>query len=69
VEYTTTRPAAPTTDGTDAVLTEESPLPARAGDAVVDDVIDSENLDADHDDDASLRFHSMSDIHVACTGG
>jgi hypothetical protein len=30
---------------------------------VVDDV-DDENLDADHDDDAPLRFRNMSDILV-----
>jgi hypothetical protein len=60
VEYTTTRPAAPTTDGTDEASTEESPLPAgKIGDT---EVVDDENLDADHDDDAPLRFLSMSDI-------
>jgi hypothetical protein len=62
VEYTTTRLAAPITDGTDEAPTEESPLPAGAGDVEVDDDIDDENLDADHDDDAPLRFRSMSDI-------
>jgi hypothetical protein len=53
---------APTTDGVDEASIEESPLPAGAGDAVVDDDVDNENLDVDHDDDAPLRFHSMSDI-------
>jgi hypothetical protein len=62
VEYTTTGPAAPTMDGTDEALTEESPLPAGAGDVEVDDDVDDENLDADHDDDAPLRFRSMSDM-------
>jgi hypothetical protein len=61
-EYTTTGLIAPTADGTDEVLTEKSPLPARAGDAEVDNDTDDENLDADHDDDSSLRFRSMSDI-------
>jgi hypothetical protein len=62
VEYTTTGPAAPTTDGMDEAPTEESPLPARAGDAEVDNDVDNENLDADHDDDAPLRFRSMNNI-------
>jgi hypothetical protein len=39
-EYTTTGPAAPTTDGADEALIEESPLPAGAGDAEVEDDID-----------------------------
>jgi hypothetical protein len=55
VEYTTTGPAAPTVDGTDEAPTEESPLPARAGDAEVDNDVDDKNLDADYDDDAPLR--------------
>jgi hypothetical protein len=59
VEYTTTGPVAPTADGANEAPIEESPLPARAGDTEVDD---DENLDADHDDDAPLHFHSMSDI-------
>jgi hypothetical protein len=62
VEYTTTGPAAPMADGADEAPTEESPLPAGAGDTEVDDDIDDENLDANHDDDAPLCFHSMSDI-------
>jgi hypothetical protein len=62
VEYTTTRSAAPTMDGTDEAPIEESPLPAGAGDAEVDDDVDDENLDADQDDTALLCFHSMSDI-------
>jgi hypothetical protein len=62
VEYTTTGSAAPTADGADEALTEESPLPARAGDTKVDNNVDDENLDANHDDNASLRFHNMSDI-------
>jgi hypothetical protein len=62
VEYTTTGSVAPTTDGADEALTEESPLPARAGDTKVDNDVDDENLDANHDDNASLRFHNMSDI-------
>jgi hypothetical protein len=49
-------------DGADEAPTEESLLPARAGDTEVDDDVDDENLDADHDDDAPLRFRSMSDI-------
>ncbi len=62
VEYTTMGPAAPTVDGVNEAPTEESPLPARAGDAEVDDDVDDENLDADHDDNAPLLFRSMSDI-------
>jgi hypothetical protein len=62
VEYTTMGPAAPMVDGVDEAPTEESPLPTGAGDTEVDDDIDDENLDADHDDDAPLHFHSMSDI-------
>jgi hypothetical protein len=64
VEYTTTGPTAPTTDGTDEAPTEDSPLRAGAGDAEVDDDIDDENMDADHDDDIPLCFRSMSDILV-----
>jgi hypothetical protein len=62
VEYTTTGPTTPVADGADEAPTEESPLPTGAGDTAVDDDIDDENLDADHDDDAPLRFRSMSDI-------
>jgi hypothetical protein len=49
-------------DGADEAPTEESPLPAGVSDTEVDDDIDDENLDADHDDDAPLCFCSMSDI-------
>jgi hypothetical protein len=62
VEYSTTGPTAPMVDGADEAPTEESPLPAGAVDTKVDGDVDDENLDADHDDDAPLRFHSMSDI-------
>jgi hypothetical protein len=62
VEYTTTGPAAPTADGTDEAPIEELLLPTRAGDMEVDNNVDDENLDADHDDDAPLSFCSMSDI-------
>jgi hypothetical protein len=62
VEYITTGPASPTVDGADGASIEESPLPAGAGDTEVDDDVDDENLDADHNDDASLHFRSMSDI-------
>jgi hypothetical protein len=62
VEYTTTGPVAPMADGADEAPTEESLLPAGAGDTKVDDDVDDENLDANHDDDAQLRFRSMSDI-------
>jgi hypothetical protein len=55
-EYTTMGPAAPMADGADEAPIEESPLPAGAGDTEVDDDIDDENLDANHDDDAPLRF-------------
>jgi hypothetical protein len=55
-------PAAPMVDGADEAPTKESPLPAGAGDMEVDDDVDDENLDADHDNDALLHFHSMSDI-------
>jgi hypothetical protein len=49
-------------DGANEAPIEESPLPAGGGDAEVDD--DDENLDANHDDDAPLRFRSMSNIPV-----
>jgi hypothetical protein len=62
VKYTTTVPVAPTMDGADVAPIEESPLTARAGGTEVDDDVDDENLDADHDNDAPLRFCSMSDI-------
>jgi hypothetical protein len=62
VEYTMIGPTAPMVDGADEAPTEESSLPAGAGDTEVDDDTDDENLDADHDDDASPRFCSMSDI-------
>jgi hypothetical protein len=62
VEYTTTRPAAPMVNGADEALTEELPLPAEASDTKVDDNVDDENLDANHDDGAPLHFCSMSDI-------
>jgi hypothetical protein len=62
VEYTTTRSMAPMVDGADEAPTEESPLPAGASDIEVDDNVDDENIDADHDDDALLRFCSMSGI-------
>jgi hypothetical protein len=62
MEYTTMGLTAPTMDGADETPTEESPLPTRAGDAEVDDDVNAENLDADHDDDAPLHFRSMSDI-------
>jgi hypothetical protein len=64
VEYTTTGPASPTTDGVDEAPTEDSPLSTGASDAEVDDDVDDENLDVDHDDDAPLCFRSMSDILV-----
>jgi hypothetical protein len=54
--------AAQMADGADEALTEESPLPTGANDMEVDDDVDDENLDANHDDDAPLRFHNMSDI-------
>jgi hypothetical protein len=53
---------APIVDGADEAPTEESSLLARAGDTVVDNDTDDEILDADHDDDAPLRFRSMSVI-------
>jgi hypothetical protein len=61
VEYTT-GPAAPMAAGADEEPTEESPLPAGACDTEVDDDIDDKNLDADHNDDALLRFRSMRGI-------
>jgi hypothetical protein len=64
VEYTTTRPVAPMMNGAAEAQTEESLLPAGAGDAKVDDDVDDENLDADHNNDAPLRFRSRSDILV-----
>jgi hypothetical protein len=62
MEYTTTGPATPMADGADEAPTEESPLPAGVRDTEVDDDINDEKLDADHDDDALLHFRSMSDI-------
>jgi hypothetical protein len=62
VEYTTTGPVSPTAGGADEVPIEESPLLAGGGDTEVDNGFDNENLDADHDDDAPLRFRSMSNI-------
>jgi hypothetical protein len=58
-------------DGADEAPTEESLLLAGAGDTEVDDNVDDKNLDADHDNDAPLRFCSMSDTRVrtTCTGG
>jgi hypothetical protein len=64
VEYTNTGPIAPTTDGTDEAPAEESSLPTGVGDTEVDADIDDENLDADHNNDSPLHFHSMSDILV-----
>jgi hypothetical protein len=55
-------PTALAADGTNEAPTEDSPLPAGAGDAKVYNDIDDENLDVDHDDGAPLCFHSMSDI-------
>jgi hypothetical protein len=49
-------------DGAAEAPIEESPLCAGAGDTEVDNDIDDENLHADHDNDAPLRFRSMSDI-------
>jgi hypothetical protein len=62
VEYTSTGPVAPTADGADEALTEESLLPPGASAMEVDDDVDYANLDADHDDDAPFRFHGMNDI-------
>jgi hypothetical protein len=62
VDYTTTGPTTPMVDGADEAPTEESLLPAGVGDTEVDDDIDDENLDADHDDNAPLRFGNMSNI-------
>jgi hypothetical protein len=58
VEYTTTRSMSPMADGVDQAPIEESPLPAGTGDTEVDDDVNDENLDVDHDDGAPLRFHS-----------
>jgi hypothetical protein len=62
VEYTTMGPTTPMADGEDEAPTEKPLLPAGAGNMEVDDNIDDENLDADHDDDVPLRFCSMSNI-------
>jgi hypothetical protein len=62
VEYTTMGSVALMADEVDEAPTEESPLPVGAGDMEVDDDVDDENLDADHHDDAPLRFRSMSGI-------
>jgi hypothetical protein len=59
VEYTTMGLAAPMANRANEVPTEDSPLLAGASDTEVDDDL---NLDADHDDDAPLRFRSMRDI-------
>jgi hypothetical protein len=56
VEYAITGLAAPMADGADEAPTEESSLPVGASDAEVDNDIDDENMDADHDDDAPLCF-------------
>jgi hypothetical protein len=48
--------------GADEAPTEESLLPAGASDMEVDDDVNDENLDVDHDNDAPLRFHSMRNI-------
>jgi hypothetical protein len=60
VEYTTTGPAAPMADRANEAPTEDSPLPAGAGDMEVDDDVDDENLDANHDDDAPHRSTSAA---------
>jgi hypothetical protein len=52
----------PSKDRADEAPTEESSLPVGASDTEVDNDIDDENMDADHDDDAPLYFRSMSDI-------
>jgi hypothetical protein len=57
-------PTTPMADVVDEAPKEESPPPSGAGDTKVDDDIDNENLDADHDDNATLRFRSMSNILV-----
>jgi hypothetical protein len=64
VEYTTKGSAAPMMDGADEAPIEESPLPTGVGDVELDDDIDDENLDTNHNDDAPLRFRSMSNILV-----
>jgi hypothetical protein len=62
VEYTTIGQATPETEGEDEEPAEQSPLPAEHNDTEVDDDIDEDNLDADHDDDTSLRFRNINDI-------
>jgi hypothetical protein len=48
-------PASPMADGVDEAPTEESPLPAGAGDSEVLNGVDDENLDViNHDDDTML---------------
>jgi hypothetical protein len=51
-------PTTPMTDGADEAPIEESPLFAGAGDTKVDDDVNDENLDADHDDNTPLRFQT-----------
>jgi hypothetical protein len=64
VEYTTTGPTTPMVDGANEAPIEVSPLHGRAGDTEVDNDVDDKNLDADHNGDTPLQFHSMSDVLV-----
>jgi hypothetical protein len=61
VVYTTIDQVALDTEGVDEELTEQSTLPAKNDNAEVDNDI-NDNLDADHDDDASIHFRSINDI-------
>jgi hypothetical protein len=64
VEYTTTGPTAPMADGADEAPIEVSLLHGRASDTEVDNDVDDKNLDIDHNGDAPLHFHNMSDVLV-----
>jgi hypothetical protein len=71
VEYMTIGQAAPKTEGADEEPAKQSPLPVADDETDVDNDdnlytdhndVNNDNLDADHDDDVSLCFHSINDI-------
>jgi hypothetical protein len=62
VEYTTIGQAAPEIEGVDEEPVEQSPLPTDDDDMEMNDDINGDNLDANHNDDALLLFCSINDI-------
>jgi hypothetical protein len=62
MEYTNMGHAALETEGVDEDPAEQSLLPADDDDAEVDDNVDDDNLNADHDNGAPLHFCSINDI-------